>query len=68
MNFTAYIQRQVNIIRSRHKGTTFLIENGELILIPNTEKLLSELDSLCGLNVSERISACSAQLHKNGAV
>lgn len=60
MNFIAYIQRQKNIIRLRHKGQTFLIENGELISISDTEKLLSELDSLCGLNVLERISACNA--------
>ena len=55
MNFTAYIQRQKNLIRSRHEGETFLIENGELIPIPDREKLLSELDSMCGLNVFERL-------------
>lgn len=55
MNFTAYIQRQKKIIRSRHEGETFLIENGELIPIHNTEKLFEELDSLCGLNVFERL-------------
>ena len=54
MNFTAYIQRQKKIIRSRHEGETFLIENGELIPIPSTERLLNELDSLRGLNVFER--------------
>lgn len=55
MNFTAYIQRQKNLIRSRHEGETFLIENGELIPIPDRDKLLSELDSLGGLNVFERL-------------
>ncbi|MCH5146567.1 MAG: hypothetical protein J1F61_01010 [Clostridiales bacterium] len=55
MNFTAYIQRQKNLIRSRHEGETFLIENGELIPIPDRDKLLSELDSLVGLNVFERL-------------
>lgn len=55
MNFTAYIQRQKNIIRSRHEGETFLIENGEIIAIPDTDKLLNELDLLCGLNVAERM-------------
>lgn len=55
MNYTAYIQRQKNIIRSRHEGETFLIENGEIMLIPDTEKLLCELDSLRGLNVFERL-------------
>ena len=57
MNFAAYIQRQKKIIRSRHEGETFLIENGELIPIPDTEKLFEELDSLCGLNVFERIQS-----------
>ena len=55
MNFTTYIQRQKRMIRSRHEGETFLIENGELIPIHDTEKLFEELDSLCGLNVFERI-------------
>lgn len=55
MNFIAYIQRQKNLIRSRHEGETFLIENGELIPIPDRDKLLSELDSLVGLNVFERL-------------
>lgn len=54
MNFTAYIQRQKNIIRSRHEGETFLIENGEAILIPDSQKILNELDALNGLNVFER--------------
>lgn len=55
MNFTAYIQRQKNIIRSRHEGETFLIDNGEIIPIPERERLLNELDSIRGLNVFERI-------------
>lgn len=55
MNFAAYIQRQKNLIRSRHEGETFLIENGELIPIPDREKLFGELDSLSGLNVFERL-------------
>lgn len=61
MNFTAYIQRQKKIIRSRHEGETFLIENGELIPIHNTEKLFEELDSLCGLNVFERLQGSARQ-------
>lgn len=55
MNFAAYIQRQKNLIRRRHEGETFLIENGEIIPIPDRDSLLSELDSLSGLNVFERI-------------
>lgn len=56
MNFTTYIERQKNIIRCRHEGETFLIENGEIIAIPDRDKLLEELDSLGGLNVFERIN------------
>lgn len=54
MNFTAYIQRQKNLIRSRHEGESFLMENGEIISVPDRDSLLTELDSLIGLNVLER--------------
>ena len=54
MNFTAYIQRQKTIIRSRHTGETFLISGGEAFPLPDTEKLLSELDAMRGLNKRER--------------
>lgn len=57
MNFVAYIQRQKNLIRRRHEGQTFLFENGEIISVPDSEILLCELDSLRGLNVSERIES-----------
>lgn len=56
MNFTAYIQRQKNLIRDRHEGATFLTENGEIISIPDRKRLLFELDSLKGLNLPERIN------------
>ena len=55
MNFAAYIQRQKNLIRSRHEGETYLIEDGELIHVPDSDKLFVELDSLAGLNVFERL-------------
>ena len=56
MNFTAYIEKQKNLIRSRHEGETFLIEDGEIIPIPDSQKLLNELDAMRGLNVFERIA------------
>lgn len=57
MNFTAYIERQKSIIRSRHEGETFLIEKGEVIPVSESEKLLSELSRLKGLNKRERLGA-----------
>lgn len=57
MSFAAYIQKQKDLIRNRREGATYLIENGEMVTVPDTDKLLSELDSLCGLNVLERILA-----------
>lgn len=53
MNFTAYIERQKNLIRSRHEDANFLIEKDQPL--PDTDKLLNELDSLRGLNVFERV-------------
>ena len=55
MNFTAYIQRQKNLIRSRHEGETFLLEKGEVIPVTDRDKLLYELDNLKGLNKAERL-------------
>lgn len=54
MNFTAYIQKQKNLIRSRHEEETFLNEKGEYISVSDRDRLLDELDSICGLNVPER--------------
>lgn len=56
MTFTAYIQRQKNIIRTRHEGETFLIQKGEVINLNESERLLSDLSSLKGLNTDERMS------------
>lgn len=60
MNFTSYIQRQKNIIRSRHDGETFLLQRGEVIALNRTDKLLSELSRMKGLNVRERVRARQA--------
>lgn len=54
MNFTAYIQKQKNLIRSRHEEETFLNEKGEYISVSDRDRLLDELDSIYGLNVPER--------------
>ncbi len=52
MNFTAYIERQKSIIRRR--GTAYMEEDGNVVLAPSREQLLSELDKLAGLNVEGR--------------
>ena len=56
MTFTAYIERQKNIIRQRHEGEMFLIEKGEVIPLNQSEKLLNDLSSLKGLNKRERLN------------
>ena len=56
MTFTAYIERQKSIIRSRHEGETFLIEKGEVIPLTKSEVILYELSSLKGLNKNERLN------------
>lgn len=54
MNFTAYIESQKNIIRNRRKAT-FIFEDGEVIAVPDRDKLLAELNSMKGLNVDGRM-------------
>ncbi len=56
MNFTAYIERQKNIIRSRHEGEVLLMEKDEVVASSRTEILLYELTELKGLNKRERLS------------
>ncbi len=61
MNFTAYINRQKSIIRSRHEGEVVLIHKGEAVKISDgqemseTDKLFYELESQRGLNKRERM-------------
>lgn len=55
MTFTAYVERQKSLIRSRHEGETYLIEKGESIPLSDSEKLLEDLSSFKGLNTNERI-------------
>ena len=54
MNFTAYIERQKGLIRSRHEGDMFLLQKGEVIPVSNSEKLFAELEKSRGLNTLER--------------
>lgn len=57
MNFTAYIERQKNLIRSRHVGETYLLQKGESMPLSVSEKILGELSSMKGLNTCERLRA-----------
>lgn len=54
MNFTAYIERQKNLIRRRHEGEVQLLQGGEVVASSRTEILLYELTELKGLNTPER--------------
>lgn len=57
MNFTAYIERQKNLIRKRHEGDEFLMHRGELIPMDDSEKILKELAELEGFNSREHLRA-----------
>ncbi len=50
MTFTAYIQRQKNLIRSRRED-----EQPRREELRDTDRLMGELSSLKGLNTAERI-------------
>ncbi len=56
MNFSAYIERQKGLIRSRHEGETFLIQKGQVIPVSGSEKLFAELTKSRGLNTRERMN------------
>ena len=62
MTFTAYIERQKSIIRNRHDGEIFLIQQGEAIPFNESEKLLNDLSALKGLNTFERSSCTRAKV------
>lgn len=55
MTFTAYVERQKKLIRSRHEGEVYLIEKGETVPLTESSKLLADLSSFKGLNTNERI-------------
>lgn len=61
MNFNAYIQRQINLIRNRRVDEKILPENEEVLPLNGREKLLNELDNLKGLNKCERLSRRALQ-------
>lgn len=61
MNFNAYIQRQINLIRNRRVDEKILPENEEVLPLNGREKLLNELDNLKGLNKCERLSRGALQ-------
>lgn len=54
MTFTAYIQRQKSLIRSRREGEAEVTRREEIIPEYDTETLIEELASLKGLNTVER--------------
>ena len=54
MTFTAYIQRQKSLIRSRRDGERPAFKSNVIIPEYDTEKLIEELTSLKGLNTAER--------------
>ena len=54
MTFTAYIQRQKSLIRSRRDTEFTEYRREQIIPEYDTEKLIEELSSLKGLNTAER--------------
>lgn len=57
MTFSAYVQRQKRIIRSRHEGEVYLTRNGEIVKLSESEKIFKELSAMKGLNTEERLKA-----------
>lgn len=55
MTFTAYIERQKNIIRSRRYGAETLIFRGEETELSRTDRIFEKLGEIKGLNTAERM-------------
>ncbi len=55
MNFTAYIERQKQIIRERHEGELYFVHKGEEINLSDSDRLFVELNGMRGLNTRERL-------------
>ena len=55
MTFTAYIQRQKNLIRERREGEIYLTHKGEVIGVSEEDNLFFELSKSRGLNTRERM-------------
>ena len=53
MTFTAYIQRQKSLIRSRNDREAAVEKTGAEVIF-DTQKLLEELSAIKGLNTAER--------------
>lgn len=56
MNFTAYIERQKSIIKTRHENESELLQR-TVYTAEDSEQLFKELISLGGLNTPERLAA-----------
>ena len=54
MTFTAYIERQKSLIRSRHE-TEIILATEEESRVADSDTLFEELSSIKGLNVAERL-------------
>ena len=54
MTFTAYIERQKSLIRSRHE-TEIILAAEEESRVADSDTLFEELSSIKGLNVAERL-------------
>lgn len=55
MNFNDYIQRQKRLIRDRHKGEEFLMNEFESTPVRSSDEIFFELENMKGLNRSERL-------------
>ncbi len=63
MTFTAYIQRQKSLIRSRRETILSCARDESVITdCDSTEKLIAELSSLKGLNTAERLKYAQISL------
>lgn len=54
MTYQSFVQRQKELIRSRHVGETFLIDGGEVIKVSDSDRIFFELAGMRGLKKNQK--------------
>lgn len=66
MTYQSYVQRQKDIIRGRHSGETYLLQQGEVIRLSDSDRIFNELEHMKGLKSKETQSTARSYIAADG--